>query len=87
MNDHPTQSRLYLQSDFDFLILCLDPPLSRLFDSEIKENNGLYWRFFCIPTTELSVHSIFNNRLKSVQTFKMQEIGQYEIGSDFFEKY
>ena len=87
VNDHPTQSRLYLQSDFDFLILCLDPPLSRLFDSEIKEDNGLYWRFFCIPTAELSVHSIFNNRLKSVQTFKMQEIGQYEIGSDFFEKY
>ena len=87
VNDHPTQSRLYLQSDFEFLIICLDPPLSRLFDIEIKVDKGLYWRFFCIPASELSVHHIFNNRLKSVQTFKMQEIGQYEIGSDFFEKY
>jgi hypothetical protein len=87
VNDHPTQSRLYLKSDFDFLIICLDPPLSRLFDIETNNEKGLYWRFFCVPTTELSLHPVLSNRLKSVQTFRINEIGQYEIGSDFLEKY
>ena len=87
VNDHATQSRLYLKSDFDYLIICLDPPLTKLFNSELGEKQTLYWRFFCIPTTELAEHHTFTNRLKSVQTFKMADMNKYEIGSDFFEKY
>ena len=34
VSNHPTQSRLYLKTDFDYLILCVDPPLVRLFDKE-----------------------------------------------------
>jgi hypothetical protein len=87
INDHPTQSRLYLKTDFDFLILCLDPALTRLFDAEINRNDGIYWRFFCIPTFNLAVHPNFQHRIKAIQTFKLSELEKYECNETFYSKY
>lgn len=87
INDHPTQSRLYLKTDFDFLILCLDPALTRLFDAEINRNDGIYWRFFCIPTHNLAVHPNFQHRIKAIQTFKLSELEKFECDEPFYSKY
>ncbi len=87
INDHPTQSRLYLKTDFDFLILCLDPALTRLFDAEIHRNDGIYWRFFCIPVPNLTVHPDFPHRIKAIQTFKLIELEKFECNESFYSKY
>ncbi|MEN9610904.1 MAG: hypothetical protein RLZZ628_1718, partial [Bacteroidota bacterium] len=87
INDHPTQSRLYLKIDFDFLILCLDPALTRLFDAEIGRNDGIYWRFFCIPTPNLAAHPNFPHRIKAIQTFKLTELEAFECNECFYSKY
>jgi len=87
VNDHPTQSRLYLLTDFDFLILCVDPPITKLFNKEIGINNGLLWNFYCIPTILLDKHHIFKNRLKSLQTFNVMDIEKYRIDKKFLENY
>lgn len=87
VNDHPTQSRLYLTTDFDYLILCVDPPLVKMFDKEIGVDKGLYWKYYCIPTKKLEVHHILKNRLKSLQSFNILEIEKYRISNDVFKKY
>lgn len=87
VNDHPTQSRLYLKTDFDYLILCVDPPIVKMLDKEIGIDKGLYWKYYCIPTSELEAHHTFNNRLKSLQTFNVMDIEKYQITKDVFKKY
>ena len=87
VNDHPTQSRLYLTTDFDYLILCVDPPLVKMFDKEIGIDKGLYWKYYCIPTKELEVHHVLKNRLKSLQSFNILEIEKYQISKEIFKKY
>lgn len=87
VNDHPTQSRLYLITDFDYLILCVDPPLVKMFDKEIGIDKGLYWKYYCIPTSELQVHHIFKNRLKSLQNFNILDIEKYQIKKEGLEEY
>lgn len=87
VNDHPTQSRLYLKTDFDYLILSVDPPLVKMFDKEIGIDKGLYWKYYCIPTAELQVHHILKNRLKSLQSFNVIDIEKYQITKEFFKRY
>lgn len=87
VNDHPTQSSLYLKTDFDYLILCVDPPLVKMFDKEIGIDKGLYWKYFCIPTDELEVHHVLKNRLKSLQSFNILDIEKYQISKDVFKRY
>lgn len=87
VNDHPTQSRLYLKTDFDYLILCVDPPLVKMFDKEIGIDKGLYWKYYCIPTAELEVHHTLKNRLKSLQSFNVLDIEKYQITKKIFKRY
>lgn len=87
VNDHPSQSRLYLKSDFDYLFLCVDPAFVKLYDKELGIDKGLYWKFYCIPTTELSEHAVFNNRIKSLQLFNIKDIEKYCITDTFYSKY
>ncbi len=79
VNDHATQSRLYLKTDFDYLMLVLDPPLVQMFDNEIGIISELQWKIFCIPTSELKEHSLLTNRLNSLQKIKYVDILKYEL--------
>lgn len=79
VNDHPTQSRLYLKTDFDYLMLALDPPLVQMFDNEIGIISELQWKIFCIPTSELKEHTLLTNRLNSLQKIKYVDILKYEL--------
>lgn len=73
VNDHPTQSRLYLRSDFKYLLLVLDPPISKLCNK--KES---VWEYYLIPSSELVPHNTFRNRLASHQRFIYKEIQEYK---------
>lgn len=81
VNDHPTQSRLYFQNDFDYLILSLDPCVSHLcMGNKAAE---LSWQFYAIPTKDLKTHREFQKRLKSMQTFTYMELQKYRVNSDW----
>ncbi len=75
VNDHPTQSRLYLESDFDYLILGLDPPISKMCD----HSDHLSWKFFAVPTTRLERHASMPHRLKSLQKFRYSELSEFDL--------
>lgn len=79
VNDHPTQSRLYLTTDFDFLVLGLDPPIVDICKKVSNQGEGLEWEFYLIPTTELEAHHSMPHRLKSIQKFYYSQIQTYKI--------
>ncbi len=84
VNDHQTQSRLYLVSDFDFLVIGIDPPLSLIYQKRIGNVNAkLEWQFYAIPTKDLDTHPRMPHRLKSLQKFKYNEIQKYRIDENW----
>lgn len=82
VNDHPTQSRLYLKADFEYLILALDPPLVQLYFDQIGVASKLEWKIFCIPTNELTEHAKITHRLNSLQKIKFTDLLKYEVTED-----
>lgn len=79
VNDHPTQSRLYLRTDFDFLVLGMDPPVVDMCRRASKTGSGLEWEFYLIPTINLDGHHKMTHRLKSLQKFSYSSLQQYKI--------
>ena len=83
INDHETQSRMYLKSspafnpelgpDFDFLIIAIEPPLSRLLFGHGD------WSFHAIPTKDLVSHPSFSHRIKPIQKFSKADLKRYQI--------
>lgn len=73
VNDHPTQSRLYMVTDFEYLILAVDPAISYMV------YNKPQWQFFLIPSSQLEIHRKYNRRYKSLQKFKASELVQYDL--------
>jgi len=77
VNDHATQSRLYLKSDFNYLLIVIDPPIThKLYKDEM---DNFRWLFFLIPTEKLVEHKIYTNRLNSLQKFSIEDLKEYEI--------
>lgn len=71
INDHPTQSRLYEISDFNSLMLCIDPSLSKsIFDISS-------WLIFLIPSDSLKRHNKYPNRYNAIQKFKATDLKKY----------
>jgi hypothetical protein len=83
VNDHPTQSRLYMKNDFDLLIIGIDPCLHQIYAREIAKNVGLEWEFYSVPTADLELYPRFNNRLKSVQRFRYTQLQQYLVNDEW----
>lgn len=79
VNDHQTQSRLYLRTDFDFLVLAVDPPVVDMCRKASKTGSGLDWEFYLVPTSNLEGHHVMPHRLKSLQKFSYSSIQQYRI--------
>ncbi len=65
-----------------FLILCVDPPLVKMFDKEIGIDKGLYWKYYCVPTGELQVHHTLKNRSAIPSSFSVLDIEKYKITKD-----
>lgn len=70
-NDHPTQSRLYRSDDFDYLMIGLDPALSKAIYGEWK------WLLFYIPSTLLERFESYPNRYSPFQYFNAKDIQKY----------
>lgn len=90
VNDHPTQSRLYLYSDFDYLIIGIDPVIAQRYHLESKITPNLKWELYAIPTDHLASHHIIHRRLKSLQKFNYSDLQQYRITDQwlkYWEKY
>lgn len=81
VNDHPTQSRLYLRSDFDYLVLALDPPIASLCLSASGGQPTLSWEFYMIPTGSLRSHGRLNHRLASLQSFTYSGLQSFKVSS------
>jgi hypothetical protein len=79
VNDHPTQSRLYLKTDFDYLIIAIDPVITQRYHLELGKTNKLEWEFYAIPVSQLKSHRKYQNRLNSMQRFLYTSIDEYKI--------
>jgi hypothetical protein len=80
VNDHLTQSRLYFLTDFDYLIIALDPIIAKLY----RKIAGLHaeeaaWEFYLISVNLLKVHPKFNNRINPLQKIKYFELEQHRF--------
>lgn len=84
VNDHPTQSRLYLKSDFDFLVIGLDPSIVHLCRQQSGLANNFDWEFYIIPTSDLSTHHVYSNRLKSLQKFNYKLLQEFRLTESTF---
>lgn len=84
VNDHPTQSRLYKTSDFEYVIMAVDPPYTNHFSQEYYGFPDYNWSFYCVPTTALATHTTYANRIASHQYILYSELQQYKITDNWF---
>lgn len=87
VNDHPTQSRLYLYSDFDYLIIGIDPVIAQRYHLESEITPSLEWELYAIPTNQLVPHHKMNWRLKSLQKLKYSDLQQYRITDQWLKQW
>lgn len=79
VNDHPTQSRLYKVTDFENLIIAIDPPYSNTLSTCTFKKEDYRWNFYCIPMSQLRKHRIYTNRVASHQYILYKELQKYRI--------
>ncbi len=85
VNDHPTQSRLYKVTDFENLIIAIDPPYSNTLSMHTFKRQDYQWNFFCIPMSKLRKHHIYTNRVASHQYIPYRELQKYHIDSSWIQ--
>lgn len=84
VNDHPTQSRLYLATDFDFLIIALEPPYTQALTLAAWGEGDFGWQFYCLPMDRLQKHPSFPNRVFSHQRILFRDLKAYAIDESWF---
>lgn len=87
VNDDPTQSRLYYFTDFDWLIVGLEPCLAKMFRRECELLPELEWEFYAVPTKNLKSHSRMKHRLNSVQKFTYLDFQKYKISTQWMKQW
>ncbi len=85
VNDHPTQSRLYKTTDFDYLIIAVEPPYTNIISLNSKGKNNYNWNFYCIPISEIRTHSKYPNRVSSHQYISVNKLEKYRIDFENFK--
>ncbi len=83
VNDHPTQSRLYMTTDFEYVIMAIDPAYSNQFRRECCKTNDYNWHFYCVPTADLRKHPDYPGRIFSHQRPKYTALQKYLIDSNW----
>lgn len=86
-NDHPTQSRLYYRTDFDELLIAMDPAYTNMFSEECFGKRDYQWSFYSVPMSQLRIHSKFPSRIASNQLFNFIDLQQYKIDDDWFYRW
>jgi len=87
VNDHPTQSRLYMTSDFEYVIMAVDPSYTNRFSVEFFNTPEYQWSFYCVPTCALSTHPKYPNRISSHQYILYKDIQQYRINHAWLDQW
>ncbi len=83
INDHPTQSRMYLTTDWDYLLLVIAPELVERYHKEINAPANPEWEFYSIPVSKLVTHPNYPNRLKPHQHFRYVDLQTYRVGTEW----
>jgi len=83
VNDHPTQSRLYLFTDFDYLMIGIDPSIAQMYNAEIGVSTELRWELYVIPTGDLAPHKRYGHRVNAIQRFNYLALQKYRIDEDW----
>ena len=81
VNDHPTQSRLYHETDFDALIVAVDPAYTNTLSHECFDRPDYQWRFYCLPMSILRRHKIYTHRIASHQKLNWRDLQAYRVDS------
>lgn len=87
INDHPTQSRLYRDDDFEYLIIAVDPPYSNTLSLEVFGKKDYAWKFYCVPMFELEKHKVYTDRVAPHQIIPYKSMQKYLIGEDWFDRW
>ena len=87
VNDHPTQSRLYKITDFENLIIAIDPPYSNTLSIQTFKRYDYRWNFYCIPMSKLRKHHVYTNRVASHQYISYKELQKYRIDSPWMNQW
>ena len=97
VNDHETQSRMYLkstppwdtglQADFECLILALEPPIVDMLRGFKQNRREDRWEFYAIPTDRLQSHANFPHRVKPLQRFHIDEIQRFRVDGDWYAQW
>ena len=87
VNDHPTQSRLYKVTDFENLIIAIDPPYSNTLSIHTYKKYDYHWNFYCIPMSKLRKHHVYTNRVASHQYITYKELQKYRIDSSWMDQW
>lgn len=87
VNDHPTQSRLYKITDFENLIIAVDPPYSNTLSIHTFKKYDYHWNFYCVPMSKLRKHHIYTNRVASHQYISYKELQKYHINSSWIRQW
>lgn len=84
VNDHPTQSRLYKVTDYEYLIVAIDPPYTNSLSLSAFGTPDYNWRFYAIPMADLRKHPTYPNRVFSHQKIPYDVLQRYLIEPDWF---
>ncbi len=87
VNDDPTHSRLYYFTDFDWLIVGLEPCLAKKFRKECGLFPQSNWEFYSVPTQNLKSHSQMKHRINSIQKFTYLEFQKYKISDQWIKQW
>jgi len=87
VNDHPTQSRLYKVTDYEYLIIAIDPPYTNSLSLSTFGTPDYNWRFYAIPMDDLRKHPNYPNRVFSHQMIPYDALQEYLIEPDWFDQW
>ncbi len=86
VNDHPTQSRLYKNTDFEAVIIAVDPPYTNTLTKATFGTTNYNWSFYCLPEPVLRKHPSYPNRIFSHQRFLFKDLQNYLINNTWVNK-
>ena len=87
VNDHPTQSRLYKATDYEYLIIAIDPPYSNALSLSALGTPDYNWKFYAVPMSDLRKHPRYPNRVCSHQKISYKKLQTFLIGAEWFSQW
>lgn len=87
VNDHPTQSRLYKSTDFEYLMIAMEPPYSNTLCLHVYGKYNYNWNFYSVPMSRLRKHPKYLTRVFSHQYISYLELQDFLINDTWFTQW